>query len=420
MRQWRQARAARRINRYSFAVAMLVSVALALPAGANHREPFDGSLHDFGEMADYTLVFPVQGPNYYPDTFWACRGNPCGYHHAQDIMADKMTPVVAVAAGTVRWVNFSSNPDDLNPDRCCTIVITHDDGWDTWYLHLNNDTPGTDDGNGWGIAPGIVPGTRVTAGQLIGWVGDSGNAESTAPHLHFELYDPENVIVNPYDALRIAESRGHPKCAGQKATHLDGDQDGVIIGSLGDDVIVGSDGPDRVKGGAGDDVICTLDGSDHVHGEQGNDTIYGGPGDDVIKGGSGDDRLHGQKGADSLFGQGGKDVLVAHAGAETLDGGSGRDTANFARAKRGLKIDLVAGKARFDRLIDIEDVLGSRYDDTIIGDNDRNVLRGFYGSDTLVGNGGNDGLLGQDGEDTAKGGDGSDRCVAEVLLGCER
>lgn len=194
-------------------VALLALALLILPDGvadANHRAPFDGSLHLYGEMVEYPLVFPVAGDHHYWDTFWACRGSPCGDHHAQDIMADKMTPVVAAASGTVRWVNYSGDPEDLHPERCCTLVIEHDDGWDTWYLHLNNDTPGTDDGNGWGIAEGILPGVHVDAGQLIGWVGDSGNAEWTSPHLHFELYDPEDVIVNPYEALRTAESLSTP------------------------------------------------------------------------------------------------------------------------------------------------------------------------------------------------------------------
>jgi peptidoglycan hydrolase-like protein with peptidoglycan-binding domain len=116
-------------------------------------------------------------------------------------MADKMTPVVAVAPGVVRLVNWSSRPDDLNPERCCTLVIRHDDGWESWYIHLDNDTTGTDDGKGWGIKRAIKPGVRVEAGQHIAWVGDSGNAENTAPHIHFELRDPSGTVVNPYSSL---------------------------------------------------------------------------------------------------------------------------------------------------------------------------------------------------------------------------
>lgn len=183
------------------ALVALVLVAGAAPA-AGHPA-VDGNLHAFGEMVQYPMVFPVQGDNHYTDTFWASRGQ--YVHHAQDIMADKMTPVVAVADGTVGYVNWSRDPNGLNLERCCSMTIDHDDGWSSVYIHLNNDSPGTDDGAGWGIADGIVPGTPVTAGQLIGWVGDSGNAEGTAPHLHFELKDPEGIYVNPYEALLAAE-----------------------------------------------------------------------------------------------------------------------------------------------------------------------------------------------------------------------
>jgi peptidoglycan hydrolase-like protein with peptidoglycan-binding domain len=179
-------------------LAALVAVPIFGDA-ADAAEP-----HEWGQMVDYDLVFPVAGDDsWYQDWFYSPRAT--GVHHAQDIMTDKMVPVVAAASGTVEWVNWSRDPEDIDPGRCCTVTIRHDDGWESWYLHLNNDTPGTDDGQGWGIAPGILPGTRVEAGELIGWVGDSGNAEETPPHLHFELYDPNGTVVNPFEALRAAE-----------------------------------------------------------------------------------------------------------------------------------------------------------------------------------------------------------------------
>jgi peptidoglycan hydrolase-like protein with peptidoglycan-binding domain len=156
---------------------------------------------DIGEPVEYDLTFPVDGPHYFSDTFWAGRSH--GYHQGQDVLADKMVPIVAVADGVVRLVNWTSR-QSMNPDRCCSLVLRHDDGWESWYIHLNNDTPGTDDGRGWGIVEGITPGTRVTAGQHIAWVGDSGNAENVAPQLHYELRDPSGTIVNPYRALVAA------------------------------------------------------------------------------------------------------------------------------------------------------------------------------------------------------------------------
>jgi len=160
------------------ALACAVLLALALPASADEV---------------YPIVFPVVGPNQFTDTYDAPRGGG-RLHEATDIMADKMTPVVAAADGTIGWVSST----------CCGLQILHDDGYQSWYIHLNNDTPGTDDGQGWGIAPGIEKGVRVSAGQLIGWVGDSGNAEAIAPHLHFQLHYPNGTRFNPYQSLLAA------------------------------------------------------------------------------------------------------------------------------------------------------------------------------------------------------------------------
>lgn len=181
----------RALARITVATTVVMSLLVAVPALAT----------ELGENVDYDLVFPVDGEHHFSDTFWAGRSH--GFHVGQDIMANKMTPVVAVADGVVRLVNWTSS-EHMNPDRCCTLVIRHDDGWESWYIHLDNDTTGTDDGKGWGIKRNIKPGVRVTAGQHIAWVGDSGNAENTAPHVHFELRDPNGVVVNSYASLVAA------------------------------------------------------------------------------------------------------------------------------------------------------------------------------------------------------------------------
>ncbi len=155
----------------------------------------------------YDLVFPVAGTNYYSDTWGAAR-SAGRTHQGTDIMADKMTPIVAAADGTVGWMH------DEQGGKCCAMALNHDDGWASWYIHMNNDTPGTDDGQGWGFAPGITTGVHVKAGQLIGWVGDSGNAEWTAPHLHFELHLPDGTPINPYPSLVAAETGPLPRLAG--------------------------------------------------------------------------------------------------------------------------------------------------------------------------------------------------------------
>ena len=182
------------------AFLILLTVASVSPAPAptaSSRAPFV-----------YPMVFPLVGLR--PAGVQVTRSfgdpRPGGRHHeGVDILAPKLTPVVAVADGTVRWMHDTRRGD------CCDLAILHDDGWRSRYIHLNDDTPGTDDGEGYGIAPGLRVGARVRAGQLIGYVGDSGNAEHSVPHLHFELRRPDGTPVDPYPSLVAAEGRpGNP------------------------------------------------------------------------------------------------------------------------------------------------------------------------------------------------------------------
>ncbi len=187
----------------------------------------------YGEPVEYVLTFPVGGDDvYYADDdligFGACRDGCSRRHEGVDIMAPKMTPVYAAADGTIAWLGT----------YCCSVFLQHDDGWQTWYIHLNNDTEGTDDGLGWGIAEGIVPGARVTAGQLIGWVGDSGNAEESSPHLHFELHAPGGIKVDPYPALVLGQTG--VACTRQRPAPLEAVlTEGVVLrlGSRGEGVL---------------------------------------------------------------------------------------------------------------------------------------------------------------------------------------
>lgn len=145
----------------------------------------------------YPMLFPVAGEHRFGRDFGDPRG-PGRSHTGIDILAEKLTPVVAVADGTVRWIHGERGGE------CCALSIVHEDGWRSRYIHLNNDTPGTDDGRGYGIARGLRLGSRVRAGQVIGFVGDSGNAEATAPHLHFELLRPDGSAVDAFDSLQAA------------------------------------------------------------------------------------------------------------------------------------------------------------------------------------------------------------------------
>lgn len=154
------------------------------------------------------IVFPVEGDVTYTDTFGACRDGCTRTHEGIDIMGTKMQRLLSAVDGTVlraRYANSTGN----------SLIIEADDGWTYHYIHMNNDSPGTDDGSAVRsdvFGPGIVDGARVERGQLVGYLGDSGNAESTAPHNHFEIREPaepgswagSGTAINPYESLKAA------------------------------------------------------------------------------------------------------------------------------------------------------------------------------------------------------------------------
>ena len=142
-------------------------------------------------------IFPVVGGGSFSSSFGAPRSGG-RVHLGNDIFAPKGTPVLAVADGVV--VGASTEPGE----KCCWVKIEHADGAQSVYLHLNNDTEGTDDGLALGVAEGIHKGAQVKAGTVIGYVGDSGNAEDTPPHLHFEYREHGTDSIDPHSLLAAA------------------------------------------------------------------------------------------------------------------------------------------------------------------------------------------------------------------------
>lgn len=149
------------------------------------------------------MYFPHQGLDSEFSNDWGNpRDNGSRTHKGTDIFSPKMTEVVAVADGFITVIGSSKRPG-------YQVRIRHANGWESWYFHLNNDTPGTDDNRGgteYAFAAGIEEGMFVTAGTVIAYVGDSGNAEPTASHTHFELHR-NGATLNPYPYLREAWNR---------------------------------------------------------------------------------------------------------------------------------------------------------------------------------------------------------------------
>ncbi|WP_374660753.1 calcium-binding protein [Phenylobacterium sp.] len=158
----------------------------------------------------------------------------------------------------------------------------------------------------------------------------------------------------------------------------------------------GKAGRDVLKGGAGDDIL------------------YGFGGDDSLSGGGGHDVLAGNEGNDTLSGGTGDDYLLGGLGNDVIDGGAGVDWAAYEDATAAVKVDLnltvaqATGGAGSDKLTGIENLYGSAFNDTLIGNAGVNYLSGGAGNDRLEGGAGDDHLEGGRGADTIIGGDGWD------------
>ncbi len=125
-------------------------------------------------------VFPVYGPSAYGDTFGAPRSDVSGgWHHGDDIFASLGAPLLAVADGTV----FSVGWNDVGGYR---LWLRDGGGNEFYYAHLSAYTT---------LA---VNGRHVKAGDVLGFVGNTGDAEGTPFHLHFEVH-PVSLLFLGYD-----------------------------------------------------------------------------------------------------------------------------------------------------------------------------------------------------------------------------
>ena len=148
----------------------------------------------------YDMLWPLAGQGQVVSGFGADRDHGARRHQGVDLSAPKLTPVVAVADGVVMKV-----VQEVGTEECCWMSLRHNDGWQSYYVHLNNDTHGSDDGMGFGVRPDLEEGVEVTAGEVVGWVGDSGNAEETIDHLHFELRNRAGIAVDAGPSVRAAQ-----------------------------------------------------------------------------------------------------------------------------------------------------------------------------------------------------------------------
>ena len=125
-------------------------------------------------------VFPVYGPASFGDTFGAPRpGISGGWHHGEDIFSPLGTPLLAVADGTV----FSVGWNDIGGWR---VWLRDRVGNEFYYAHLS------------AYSPLAVNGRQVKAGDVLGFMGKTGDAEFSLVHVHFEIH-PVSLLARGYD-----------------------------------------------------------------------------------------------------------------------------------------------------------------------------------------------------------------------------
>jgi len=167
-------------------------------------------------------------------------------------------------------------------------------------------------------------------------------------------------------------------CGGTPATNP-----GSLTGTPGNDVIIGTEGNDTIHGQGGNDKICGRGGSDTLTGGEGVDTLFGEAGNDTLDGGAGNDTLDGGAGADAMFGgtdtdtvsYGGRGIAVTVDIDNVADDGNSQDQ---------------SGSVRDNVRASVENLLGGKGGDTLVGSTANNVLRGGLGADSFSALAGND------------------------------
>jgi Ca2+-binding RTX toxin-like protein len=230
-----------------------------------------------------------------------------------------------------------------------------------------------------GAAPplAVVVGISYLVSEIIDGLGLDIHTDDIA-NIFFDMAEDLGLPVHPFEPIKPETFNGH-------------DYGEAIVANEKDNKIFGFGGDDALRGEAGND---TIEGGD------GSDALFGGSGNDVLRGGTGDDALTGGTGAD------------------VLDGGSKgeSDTASYLESNSAVIVSLLTGLARGghaegDKLVEIENLIGSMFNDRLEGNDRANVLSGSLGNDTLIARGGDDVLNGDEGDDSLSGGFGHDALI---------
>jgi peptidoglycan LD-endopeptidase LytH len=193
----RRHRTTARVILFATVIGLTAGPAAArLDPGAPAKRPATSPAKS-GSSLGNRIIFPVLGRSHYGNDYGDPR--PQGRHEGIDIVAPRNALAVAAEAGRVKFHLGSARAG-------CMLYLNGASGTTYLYVHLNNDLGTTNDNRGSctpgiAFAPGLKSGARVAAGEPVGFVGDSGDADGVQPHLHFEVHPRDGASTNPFPYL---------------------------------------------------------------------------------------------------------------------------------------------------------------------------------------------------------------------------
>jgi uncharacterized delta-60 repeat protein len=241
--------------------------------------------------------------------------------------------------------------------------------------------------------------------------GDGGDAISAGDGADLVIPGEGDDSVDGGPAADTVDFRGAAAGVTASLTTADASGEGAdglqnfehINGGPFADTLTGDSRPNAINGRSGADALHGGDGTDKLSGEGDGDDLFGEGGPDALVGGDGDDDLQGGSEADSL---------VGNLGNDNMAGGEGIDIVRYTTSLSAVTVDLVASTATgegSDGIVEVERILGTKFNDSLTGGSEAVELSGFPGNDTINGGAGADTLLGGGGVDTINGNDGSDK-----------
>lgn len=406
----------------------------SLYGGGGNDALADGEGDDlfFGQDGDDSFVLGATGN----DTIYGGSGTDTATYalanEAAFVRLDGITSSGAAAGDTFDSVEnvIGSAYDDTIMGGVGANRLEGGDGDDLFLTNAGADT--FNGGAGWDTVS-YADATSAAAARLNGVAGNDAAWGDV-------LIDIEHLIGSDFGDALFGSELGDSLEGGEGNDSLYGglgndtlsasNGDNLLNAGLGDDLLeMNGFGADTVDGGDGIDTVSyaeattavyvNLDGTasgwgaagdtfqfvENATGSNQNDVLVGDATANVLEGGLGNDSLYGGSGSDTLIDDAGNDFLVGNAdddtfvmgsaGADTASGGGGIDTVTYADATSGVVIRLdgiSSGTATDDTFLSIEEVIGTSFNDTIVGDAGTNFLHGGDGDDRIEGGGNYDTL----------------------------